>query len=228
MAQQQPLALMPPAGTADWSEQALINARTVTTIASVNEAFLALLMQLASEHPGQPVLGVQPAVLRAIASSGAHRCLELTRLPYALFDLRFLDERYWAAQAAGTAAVHDAEAAGHASDEVVTFVQTAVTAAWHLAQLSEGGARLALGMAAGTQGVLAMLPMSALSWLPRRLAPVLAARFCARGAFWSLFAECVVRPTEGRVVALRQLGLQLTGMEGARAQSLHRRARRGP
>ena len=38
MAQQQPLALVPPAGTADWSEQALINARTVTTIEGTPEA----------------------------------------------------------------------------------------------------------------------------------------------------------------------------------------------
>ena len=228
MAQQQPLALVPPAGTADWSEQALINARTVTTIEGVNEEFLALLVQLAGDRPGQPVLGVPPAALRAIATVGAHRCLEATGLPYALFDLRFLDERYWATQAAGTAAVHDAEAAGQVRHEVVTFVQTAVTAAWHLAQVSEGGARLALGMAAGTHGVLATLPMSALAWLPRRLAPVLAARFCSRGTFWPLLADCAARPTDGRAAALRRLGLQLTGMEGARAQSLHRRARRNP
>jgi hypothetical protein len=228
MTHQQPLALVPPAGAADWSEQALINARTVTTIAGVNEAFLALLVRLAGERPGQPVLGVPPAALRAIATCGAQRCLEAASLPYALFDLRFLDERYWATQAAGTAAVHDAEAAGHVGHEVVAFVQTAVTAAWHLAQLSEGGARLALGMAAGTHGVLAALPMSALAWLPRRLAPALAARFCARGSFWPLFAECAARPTDERAAALRRLGLQLTGMEGARAQSLHRRTHGNP
>lgn len=226
MGQQQPLALVPPAGAADWSEQALITARTVTTIASVNEAFLALLVQLAGEPPGQPVLGVPAAAVRAIAACGARRCLEAAGLPYALFDLRFLDAHYWEAQAAGTAAVHDAEAAGQARYEIVAFVHEGLTAAWHLAQLSEGGARLALGMAAGTQRVLAALPMSALGWLPRRVAPVLAARFCARGRFWPLFVECAARPTDGRAAALRQLGLQLTGMEGARAQLLHRRARR--
>ena len=49
MNRQQPLALAPPAGDADWSERSLLDGATRRSLVSINLAFLDLAGELAEE-----------------------------------------------------------------------------------------------------------------------------------------------------------------------------------
>jgi hypothetical protein len=107
MNRQQPLALAPPAGDADWMEQSLLDAATRRALASINLAFLDLAAELAEEGRLKQITGLPPRVIDALIDpeAGPRLC---ERLPYALFDLRFSDGSFWAAEIAAANGVKDA------------------------------------------------------------------------------------------------------------------------
>ena len=226
MRYQASLPLEPPAGTATWRENALLDERTTQALTGVNAAFAALTLELHAMRPGLPVLGLAAHLIPVLARAG--RAMEAgLRLPYALFDLRFRDPRYWKTQVTGSGAVQDGIGVRSADPRLVRFAGTAVTLAWHLAQLDGRVARLAFGLEAGTQELLAALPVGMLDPLARRVAPSLAVRFCTRNRFWQLLSDGLSPASDPeRVRRIKLLGLQLQGADAARAQQLHRRARR--
>jgi hypothetical protein len=225
MRQQSPLALPPPAGTAHWDREPLFSGRVIDALGSVNSAFVSLAVDLHAVRPGMPVLGLPAHVLAALARatpSGVG-----LSLPYALFDLRFRDERFWRFQAAAAHAVHDAQPGTAADSRLLRFMRGAVTLAWHLAQVDARVARLSLGLDGTTQEILAGLPVGSLDSVSRRAAPALAARFCSRERFWRLLSGALWLPPEPEgLERLKLLGLAMNGAEAARAQHLHRRLRR--
>jgi hypothetical protein len=226
MRHQTPLALPPPAGTAHWGEEVLFNPKIVEALASVNGAFLALAIELQAARPGVPVLGLPGAVLASLqrCPSAAFRL----PLPYALFDLRFRDERFWRSEARAARGIQDGTVFPVADTRLLRFARSALMLAWHLAQLDYRVARLALGVEPGTQEALESLPVGALDSFARRLAPAVSARFPTRQRFWSqLVAALRVSTDTDSVARLRLLGLQLQGAEAARVQQLHRRVRHG-
>ncbi len=225
MSLQQPLALAPPAGHAHWSGDSLLDAGSCRAIASVNEAFLALALELEEEGRLRCIPGLPARAIDALIHAETQRRL-CASLPYALFDLRFADGAWWEAQAAGTAAVQDGQPGAAADARIVAFSRAAIMLGWHLAQSRSGCARLALGAAPATIAVLAGLPLAACDGLAQRVAPALSARFGARARFWVLFEGCAQDPDDRAIVTLQRLGLQLQGAESARLQSLQRRVRR--
>jgi len=226
MQRQKSLMLEPPAGAASWVEKSLLDERTTAALTGVNAAFVSLALELHATRPGLPVLGLAGHLVPALAR--ARRALEAgLQLPYALFDLRFRDTQFWKAQSAGSCAVQDGTGAPAADPRLVRFTGTAVTLAWHLAQIDGRVARLAFGLESDTQALLAALPVGTLGPLARRVAPSLAARFCTRDRFWQLLSDGLSRTADvERVGRIKLLGLQLQGADAARAQRLHRRARR--
>lgn len=225
MHDQAPLALPPPAGSAHWGEETLFGSRVTAALSSVNGAFVVLAGELHSLRPGMPALGLPGHVLADLARvGGVPRALDL---PYALYDLRFRDERFWRLETAASRAVNDAQPAAAADARLLRFVRAAVTLAWHLVQTEPRVARLSLGIEPGVHDLLASLPVGALEQLARRVSPSLSARFCTRDRFWGM-VNSVLRfgPAAGRVDRLRLLGLQLQGAESARTQQIHRRLRR--
>lgn len=226
MRHQSSLPLAPPAGPAHWAENALLNERTTRALTGVNAEFLALALELHATRPGLPVLGL-PAYLVPVLSRTRVALAAGLQLPYALFDLRFRDVQFWKTQALASGSVNDGAGAHPADPRLLRFTGTVVTLAWHLAQVDGRVARLAFGLEGRTQEVLAALPVGTLDPLSRRVAPSLAARFCTRERFWRLLSEGL-SPTADpeKVGRIKLLGLQLQGADAARAQQLHRRARR--
>jgi hypothetical protein len=225
MRHQTPLALPPPAGTAHWGEQVLFSPNIVEALSSVNGAFIALAVELQSIRPGAPVLGLPGPVLAPL-----QRCPEAAfrlPLPYALFDLRFRDERFWKSETRAARGIQDGGRTPVADNRLLRFARSGLMLAWHLAQLDYRVARLALGVEPGTQEALESLPVAALDGFARRLAPAVSARFATRQRFWSRLVAALRMPTEtARLERLKLLGLQLQGAESARVQQLHRRVRR--
>jgi len=225
MRHQTPLALPPPAGTAHWGEEVLFGPRIVEALSSVNGAFIGLAIDLQAMKPGMPVLGLPASALAALQRcSGAAFRLPL---PYALFDLRFRDERFWKAETRAARGIQDGGRMPVADNRLLRFARSGLMLAWHLAQLDFRVARLALGVEPGTQEALESLPVGALDSFARRLAPAVSARFATRQRFWSQLTTALRMPTEAaRLERLKLLGLQLQGAESARVQQLHRRLRR--
>jgi hypothetical protein len=225
MRQQAPLALPPPAGTAHWDQEVLFSQGVISALASVNSGFIALLAELHGARPGMPVLGLPPGILQPLsrAVAGAGRLA----LPYALFDLRFREERFWKYEAQSVGSIQDGQVAATADSRLLRFARSGLTLAWHLAQVDPRVARLALGMESATRRVFAALPLGSLDALARRVAPSVSARFCARERFWMQLAAALRLPADdGRLERLRLLGLQLQGADAARTQLLHRRLHR--
>lgn len=226
MRHQTPLALPPPAGTAHWGEEVLFNPKILEALISVNGAFLVLATELQAGRPGVPVLGLGGTIL-----SSLQRCPAAAfrlPLPFALFDLRFRDERFWRTESRAARGIQDGSAFPVADTRLLRFARSALMLAWHLAQLDYRVARLALGVERGTQEALESLPVGALDGFARRLAPAVTARFPTRQRFWSqLVAALRVSSDTDSLARLKLLGLQLQGAEAARAQQLYRRLRHG-
>jgi hypothetical protein len=225
MNRQQPLALAPPAGDADWIERSLLDVATRRALASVNLAFLDLAVELAEEGRLKQIASLPPRAIDALIDPDAGPRLA-ERLPYALFDLRFADGNFWAAEVAAAGGVQDAGSQGAIDERVVAFARAAVMVVWHLAQTRTAGARLVFGASPATIAAVAAMPVAAVERLARRVAPVLSARFGSRARFWLQFEGCAARPDERSVEQLRRLGLQIQGAESARGQALQRRHRR--
>ena len=225
MNRQQPLALAPPAGDADWAEQSLLDAATRRALCSINLAFLDLAVELGEEGRLKQIAGLPPRAIDALIDPHAGPRLA-ERLPYALFDLRFADGNFWAAEVAAAGGVQDAAGPTAVDERVVAFARAAVIVVWHLAQTRTAGARLVFGASPATIASVAAMPVAAVERLARRVAPALSARFGSRTRFWLQFEGCAARPDERSVDQLRRLGLQIQGADSARGQALQRRHRR--
>jgi hypothetical protein len=225
MNRQQPLALAPPAGDADWSERSLLDAATRRALASINQAFLDLAGELAEEGRLKQIPGLPPRAIDSLIDleAGPRLC---ERLPFALFDLRFADGSFWSSEVAAAGGVQDASAQPAADERIVAFTRAAIMVIWHLAQTRASCARLVFGAAPATIAAIAGMPVAAVERLARRVAAALSARFGSRARFWLQFEGCAARPDARSVELLRQLGLQIQGAESARGQSLQRRHRR--
>lgn len=225
MNRQQPLALAPPAGDADWAERSLFDAATRRALGSINLAFLELAVELAEEGRIKQIAGLPPRAIDALIDPDAGPRLA-ERLPYALFDLRFADGNFWAAEVAAAGGVQDAGDPAVVDERVVAFARAAVMVVWHLAQTRTAGARLVFGASPATIAAVAAMPVAAVERLARRVAPALSARFGTRTRFWLQFEGCAAQPDDRSVDQLRRLGLQIQGADSARGQALQRRHRR--
>jgi hypothetical protein len=226
MNRQQPLALAPPAGSADWTERSLLDAATRRALGSINLAFLNLAIELAEEGRLKLISGLPPRAIDSLIDPDAGRKL-CDGLPYALFDLRFGDGNFWSSEIAAAGSVQDAQAAPAADDRLVAFARAAIMLVWHLAQTRTAGARLIFGASPATIAAVAAMPVAAAERLARRVAHAVTARFGSRTRFWLQFEGCAAQPDDRAVNLLRQLGLQIQGAESARCQALQRRHRRG-
>lgn len=225
MNRQQPLALAPPAGHADWSERSLLDPATRNALCSINCAFLDLAAELGEEGRLKLISGLPARAVDALIDPETQQWL-CQRLSYALFDLRFDDGGFWESQIAAASGVQDAQSAVVVDDRIVGFTRTVIMLAWHLAQTRVPGARLMFGMAPSTIAAIASLPVAKFDGLARRIAPALTARFGSRTRFWLQFEGCAAHPDDKSVSVLQQLGLQIQGADSARMQTLQRRPRR--
>ncbi|MCU0975013.1 MAG: hypothetical protein MUC71_01710 [Steroidobacteraceae bacterium] len=225
MTLQQPLALAPPVGAADWSQHQLLDPRTLRGLASLNEAFLRLLFETQLREPGQPAFGLAPELLPP-PTPAPRAAAVLAGLPGALFDLRFRDIRLWQQVALRGGAVADGQRPAPAEPALAAFTRAALSFAWHLAQARDRPARLLLGMEPATAHAIAEVPVGLLDGLALGLAPQLEARFCGRPCFWMAVRDCLRIPSDAvRRARLRRLALQLQGADSARGQQLQRRVR---
>ena len=222
------MALMPPAGAATWTASELPGTRVLSSLRASNLAFLDLLAD-AAPLAAAGSAGVVLPRLEPPAAAPAARQAVVEALPFALFDLRYRDDPFWRAAAAGAAAVHDAAACPRVDPSLRSFARIAVVFSWHAVEVCTPSASLVLGASAGVLRLLGDLPLALLEPLSGRVAPAVAARFAQRALFWERLGQCLRDPDSRQLERLRLLGLQLQGTESARRLQLQRRgARREP
>jgi hypothetical protein len=204
----------------------LFDDRLLLTLASANDAFLRLAGEMHGTWPGQGALGFAGHHLASLAALGSHRRNALAGLPYVLFDLRLRDDGWWAGFSGAAPSVNDGAESTPPDLRVIEFARYGLTLAWHLAQVSEASARIALGMGDAALAVLRSAPLGAVDGLAGRAGVGLAARFACSAPYWRLFIQAALAPDAGTHVGLRLLGLQLMGMDAARSRGVQRRSRR--
>lgn len=212
------------ADNADWSERGLLDGVTRRTLVSLNLAFLDLAAELAEEGLLKQIPGLPPRALNSlIGLEAASKLCE--RLPFALFDLRFADNAFWAAEIVAAGGMQDRFALPTADKRIVAFTRAVIMVAWHLAQSRASCARLVFGASPATVAAIAAMPVASVERVARRVCPALSARFGSRTRFWLQFEGCAAQPNERSVALLRQLGLQIQGADSARGQALQQRFR---
>ena len=209
---------------ADCSERGLLEGVMRRALVSVNLAFLDLAAELAEEGRLKQIPGLPPRALNSLIGleAAANLC---ERLPFALFDLRFADGAFWAAEIIAAGGMQDRLALPAADDRIVAFTRAVIMVAWHLAQTRASCARLVFGASPATVAAIATMPVASVDRVARRVCLALSARFGSRTRFWLQFEGCAVQPNERSVAMLRQLGLQIQGADSARGQALQRRFR---
>lgn len=212
------------AGNADWTERGLLDGATRRALVSVNLAFLDLAAELAEEGRLKLIPGLPRRPIDSLIGleAGTRLC---ERLPFALFDLRFADGAFWAAEIVAAGGGQDAFALPAADERIVTFTRAAIMVAWHLALARAPCARLVFGASPATVAAIAAMPVASIERVARRICPALSARFGSRARFWLQFEGCAARPNERSIELLRRLGLQIQGADSARGQALQRRFR---
>ena len=169
MNRQQPLGTRTARGRRRLVRAEPARCRTRRALGSINLAFLDLAAELAEEGRLKQIAGLPPRAIDSLidAEAGLRLC---ERLPYALFDLRFADGSFWAAEIAAAGGVQDAGAAPAIDERIVAFTRAAIMVLWHLAQTRSAGARLVFGASPATIAALAVMPVAAVERLARRVA----------------------------------------------------------
>ncbi len=207
MNRQQPLALAPPAGDADWSERSLLDGPTRRALVSINLAFLDLAGRARGRRAAQADPGLAAArdrfADRTRGGPEALRAIAVRALRPALRRRCILV----GGDRGGRRRAGRDDASQRWTSGSSAFTRAAIMVAWHLAQTRASGARLVFGASPATVAAIAAMPVAAVERLARRVAAALSARFGSRARFWLQFEGCAARPDERSVDLLRQLGL---------------------
>jgi hypothetical protein len=191
-----------------WARESHWSAGILESLRDLNHQFL----DLAAARTGW-VAG-QVAALSAAQRAAAAGC------PYALFDLRFQDDRHWRERlqslrswyVADESAVDDQgdnQADDQGDNSTIGFVRLALFYAWHVASSEGLKAQLLLGMNGGTAVEFRRITVNQLPTLAATEAKHLSARWSGSATYWNALTAAALR-TDLRALRRVQLhGLQL-------------------
>jgi hypothetical protein len=137
--------------------------------------------------------------------------------PYALFDVRFEDDEFWAARLPVAPLLRIADESGHYR-EAVEFLRTALFYAWHVSGTADRSAQLKLGMSERTATAFARTTLNLLPTLALTEAENLTPRWHDCHAYWNALAGAAARDDAAALRKVQLYGLQLAA--GARLPKL--------
>ncbi len=184
-----------------WTQESHLSRETLIPLRDLNHRFL----DLAASRPEWLASQVGPL-------TGAQRGA-MAGCPYALFDLRFQDERYWQQRLHDPGAWFIAEES--AADEAASFVRLALFYAWHVASGAGLKAQLLLGMHLNTIAAFRRATINQLPGLAAVEAKILSVRWSDCPAYWSALSAAA---SCGEAATLRRV--QLYGLQLAAAARL--------
>jgi hypothetical protein len=214
-----------------WVQQSHVSREHLNSVRGLNQHFLDLVgtsggkwrespkVRACTQPPHQSsarqlslceILSQQLEPLSRTQRAAAANC------PYALFDLRFEDDRYWKLrlQDAGPLQVADEPMT---DGDTISFVQLALFYAWHVASAAGLSAQLLLGMCSETAAAFRRITVNHLPALVASEAANLTARWSDCPAYWNALTSAASRADPQ---ALRRV--QLSGLQLAAAARLPR------
>ena len=149
-----------------------------------------------------------------IATLSGDQRAAVAMCPYALFDMRFGDERYWSQRLQCQDTWHVADAPPVEAD-MIEFAGLVLFYSWHVAVTAPLRAQLLLGMPRTVVAAFAHQTLDRLPAIAATEARHLSVRWHTCDAYWSALVEAAVRAEPG---ALRRA--QLRGIQYAAAARL--------
>jgi hypothetical protein len=193
-------AVMQDALVGSWAQDSHLSPETLGSLHDINHRFLDFAASRTDWLAG--LLAPLSAAQRAAAAE----------CPYALFDLRFQDERYWQLRLRNPGPWRIADEP--AADAAASFVRLALFYAWHVASSTGLNAQLLLGMHFNTAAAFRRATLNLLPALAATEAQNLSARWGGCMAYWSALANAASRPDAAVLRRVQLYGLQLAA--GAR------------
>ncbi|HEX4240436.1 MAG TPA: hypothetical protein VHZ53_03430 [Steroidobacteraceae bacterium] len=130
--------------------------------------------------------------------------------PYALFDLRFQDDRHWRSRLQEAGAWRaDAVSAALPGDDTIDFARLALFYAWHVASGATLKAQILLGMNEDTADALRRITVNQLPLLVASEAKYLSARFSDCAAFWNALTSAASATDSAALKRVQLYGLQI-------------------
>jgi hypothetical protein len=196
-----------------WTREAHVSVEMLESVRGLNSRFLDL-AAVQSGHPpfgdwNFPIqVGLSANVSAQIAPLSAAQKAAAANCPYALFDLRFRDDRHWRMRFGGDGRWSVADAAPvHAN--TLDFVRLALFFAWHVASAGKVAAQLLLGMSEGTVAAFRAAAIDCLPAVAAMEAVHLTARWNDCPAYWGALADAAARPNAAGLRKIQLYGLQL-------------------
>ncbi len=197
-----------------WTREATLSVETLKSLRELNHRFLDLMC--AHSVVWRSVHGIalppDPSGRLAALSSGQREAI--ADCPYALFDLRFCDDRHWCLRLQATARWTVSDAAV-LDAQTLEFVRVVLFFAWHVAATARLAARFLLGMNELTVAAFRGVTIDCLPALAATESVHLAARWSDCPAYWAALTGAACRPN---AVTLRRV--QLSGLQLAAALRL--------
>jgi hypothetical protein len=189
-----------------WSRQSQLTIEMRDSVRELNHRFLDL---VASRPDGwRASRGATSIEVSArVAPLSPAQKAAMSNCPYALFDLRFHDERHWRPRL--EAGGHWSVAEESADPHTLEFVKLALFFAWHAASSSKLAAQLLLGMHDATAAAFRGATIDCLPALAASEAVHLTARWSDCGGYWSALTGAASRPNVAELRRVQLHGLQL-------------------
>lgn len=189
-----------------WARESHVPPEMLESVRTLNRQFLDLVcgeagaFYRAGQGPQELCAWIAP--LTAAQKTAAANC------PYALFDLRFHDDRHWQTRLRGGSpwcVSEDARAQPGARE----FARVALFFAWHVAATARLAPLLLLGMCEETAAAFRNTTIDCLPSLAVTEAVHLTARWNGCAPYWTALTGAASRPNSARLRRIQLYGLQL-------------------
>jgi hypothetical protein len=190
-----------------WTEESHLSGDRLNSLRGLNLRFLDL-AGASGNHWDLAGGRMAAALAEQVGPLSREQRAAAADCPYALFDLRFEDDRHWTGrlQNSGNWRVADQL---NADNDTSSFVRLALFYAWHLASSAELSAQLLLGMHRVTVEAFRRITVDSLPSLAVTEAAYLTPRWSGCGAYWSALMGAASRPDPAALRRVQLYGLQL-------------------
>jgi hypothetical protein len=191
-----------------WTRESTLPLETLESLRELNHRFLDLM----STHPvarrSTHGMALPPEMSVRVGALSSGQKKALADCPYALFDLRFWDDRHWRLrlEATGQWSVCDAAVT---DAHTLEFVRVALFFAWHVAATARLAARFLLGMNEMTVAAFRGVTIDCLPALAATESVHLAARWSDCPAYWAALTGAACRANAATLRRVQLSGLQL-------------------
>ena len=199
---------MQDANVRTWTREPQVSAELLGSLRGLNHRFLDLVATWAGGWEADGASAHHADLAAQIAPLSAAQKMAVADCPYALFDLRFHDERHWANRLHLARRWNVADVSP--SDEAtLDFVRMALFFAWHVASTARLAAQFLLGMPAAAVTAFRAAPFDCLSGLAAAEAMHLTARWHDCPMYWNALTSAAFRPDSAELRRIQLHGLQL-------------------